>query len=477
MNASTATAPSTTTTPIAAFANTPAQGRREERLERVAHYRRVTSLPSARGCMNAPLGFHSRDVSVYRTRFANNKVRASAGVQTCKGDMCPGCANIKNARREADLSLAMAEWIASGGEVIYCVFGATVKKSKTPPFLNVENIVRASAEYIAATPKGMPAKQVRIIRDKMIADYRAVHSEADSHDAWEPNLRFDAVSKAQAAVFTTGSFAREKKQYGVVATVKSIEEDIKTARFPNGARNYNYTSVNIHMNAVMFIDKPLSDADLLVWKTKMTKRWIKSMAKSGYVATETAQYWNAADSTESIEKIARYILKQAKEFVYGRHDQDVPSDSVTRAQVLNEARGGVISDQGVQLGPNASALNWYRNYEQVKRGRNAFMKSHHFYEATGVADQIAERDALLRESMIRELIAQFSNDSWGTLTKGKGKLPQVMNLIENTDGEQTYVALDELDVEYNRPEAFTIAPMKDTDEVPLDGEGTATRAQ
>lgn len=466
----TITAPHETTTalPTSAFARTPAQSNREEVFETHAYYRRTTSLPSGRGCMSAPMNYLN-GVSVYRTVYKNGKNRASAAVQTCKGDMCPWCAPRKTKARLDNIVLAIRQFIKDGGECIYMVFGAEVKKSKTPAFYNVENIIRDSQAYAEATPKGMPAKQVRAIRNQMIADYMVKHPKVDSHLTWEPNVRYEAVKNAQASVFTAGGYAREKKEYGVVGTLKSIEEDITPEHFPNGARNYNFTGVNVHMNAVIFVEKPLSDSDLKTWEERMLLRWSKSMARSGYKAVKNAQFWNAAHG-DDIEKIARYIDKQAMEFVYDRHNHaDRFANSVTKAQVLKDARGDVISDRGEFLDSNASAMNFYRNYEQVKRDRNSFMKSHHFFEKMGVATQIEERAAELKATSNRVVVVQLQNEAWGTLSKGKGVLKgQLFNMIENTKGSEKVSGFLESHGIAHAVPAVTHAPFTKLEDVPND---------
>jgi hypothetical protein len=436
---------------------TAAQGKRDDAMALQYHFNRVSSLPSGKTCGNCPRKGSANDIDVIKTTFKSGKTRASIGnLAYCGSDVCPSCSQGKEVLNLQKTLIAVNKQVAEGMTVAFITMTMQTKFARTPRFYNAEEQMRKSDWYKEHQEElqEMGAKERRARFNELLAEFKENYAtQKDSHLDWELNKQFDALSDGQSALFTGAAWLKEKAKFGVKGRV-TTRELVPTPKLrSSGERNWDYVRHNLHMHCAIFIEGTPTPIQLQEWEEALNKRWIASMKRSGFHASEKAQDMQYVSGTD-IRKIAHYIIKEASTLVRGKHvDPDRPSDAATKWDALLDSKESRVTNDGQFLPVSRSPLNWWRNYEQAQRSRKTVMSSTGFWKIMGVAEEVKAAEEERKKNSTRMIVLSISQGQWQLLRRESPETKwQILNVVENSaTAQEIYDVIDQWDIAYKKP--------------------------
>src|SRR5690606_31899987 len=100
---------------------------------------------------------------------------------------------------------------------------------------------------------------------------------------------------------------------------------------------------------------------------------------------------------------------------------------------------------------------WYRQLEQVQKGRKMMWVTPHFYKALGVDEEIAALDEEFKKTSITEKVLVFSQGTWLLISEDNPEYKyELLNMAENTSNEALYAYVEEAGYSFTKPSAATL---------------------
>jgi hypothetical protein len=449
------------------------QRRRENNYLLHAVYNLNSSIASGQNCSRSRRGGNS-GVTLRKTH-TNKGVRASWSQQTCGSMFCPYHSPIKAFKERTKLSMATEQHVADGGETLFLTLTARTEFSRTPQFKSAEYAFRHDAEAFSAfreLDKGLPrigAQKRLLAAAEAYGAYKSIPMR--SHEDWELNRRMNTFIKAKSsALFSGKSWKKDEINFGIKGRVDALELVPTPAITKDGERDWNYVAHNLHIHAVLFLHRPLNNADREELTRRLRTRWLNRLRKEGFYATADAQDFKWIAATD-VQKVTNYITKFSDEVMFGKQPEHESSVSIWDA--LRESGGGRFDADGTMLAGDPAAKNWFRQVEQVFHGRKKFNTSEQFYKRMGVDALMAEITEDFKRSSIMQSVLTFTGGTWQLLAEDNPEYKfELLNMAENTSDENLYAFIEEQGYSFAKPEILSLDDIADDDvqEVAVDDE-------
>jgi hypothetical protein len=227
---------------------------------------------------------------------------------------------------------------------------------------------------------------------------------------------WDALSHAWGRVTSGRKWVKEKAEFGVGGYVRVVE------------LTYGPSGWHVHIHALLFVTRPLSDGDRTRWRSQLVERWVSGLEDSGHQAVDDVQDMRRAGRGQTV--LADYFTKSVD-------NGDAVSAEITLGQ-NKRTRGtehrtpfGILDDL-ILYGDAADAALWWE-FERVSRGRRQMTWGRGTRDLLGIGleqtdEAIAEEEVGTAED---DLIA-IPSDEWFRLSYSGSAVADVLDALETS---------------------------------------------
>lgn len=259
-----------------------------------------------------------------------------------------------------------------------------------------------------------------------------------------------ALSYAWGAVASGARWKRERAEFGVIGFTRAVELMVK----PGRRGGWDNADPHLHTHIVLFLDRPLDEPGRVRLEAGIVGRWIRALERRGLSALPRGQdlravTGNAASLGEYFTKSADSAESLAYEMTAGATKAGRAAGnervSVTPFAVLSEAIAG-----------DAGALRWWRNYEQVQRGRRRLLWSRELRGLLGLDDELDDDDATAAGDdaegvTVADTFAVLDAGEWKRLVSVPWRIPKLLDVAERRGALAALERLEAWGIRWSAP--------------------------
>lgn len=259
-----------------------------------------------------------------------------------------------------------------------------------------------------------------------------------------------ALSYAWGSVASGARWKRERAEFGIVGFTRAVELMVK----PGRRGGWDNADPHLHTHVVLFLDRPLDDLGRTRLEAGIVGRWMRALDRRGLSALPQGQdlravTGNAASLGEYFTKAADSAESMAYEMTGGatKAGRSTGSQrvSVTPFAVLSEAIAG-----------DAGALRWWRNYEQVQRGRRRLLWSRELRALLGLDDELdddaaAEAGDDDERVTVADTFAVLDAGEWKRLVSVPWRVPKLLDVAERRGALAALERLEAWGIKWSAP--------------------------
>lgn len=300
---------------------------------------------------------------------------------------------------------------------------------------------------LAATRRGELAEAIR--EHKRRGGHFALLTLTMRHDDGADLAEFwGALSVAWNAVNSGKMWQRERAEFGIVGFTRAVELMVK----PGRRGGWDNADPHLHTHVVLFLDRPLDELGRARLEAGIVGRWIRSLERRGLSALPRGQdlrtvTGNAASLGEYFTKSADSADSLAYEMTAGASkDGRGKRESVPPFTVLSEAIAG-----------DAGALRWWRNYEQVQRGRRRLLWSRGLRNLLGLDDPLDDDEATTtgddeaQQTTVADTFAVLDRGEWRKLISVPWRVPKLLDVAERRGALAALERLEAWGIKWSAP--------------------------
>ena len=223
---------------------------------------------------------------------------------------------------------------------------------------------------------------------------------------------------------------------------------------PGRRGGWDNADPHLHTHVVLFLDRPLDEPGRVRLEDGIVGRWIRALERLGLSALPQGQdlrtvTGNAASLGEYFTKSADSAESLAYEMTAGATKAGRAGTnervSVTPFAVLSEAIAG-----------DAGALRWWRNYEQVQRGRRRLLWSRELRGLLGLDDELdddaaAEAGDDDERVTVADTFAVLDAGEWKRLVSVPWRIPKLLDVAERRGALAALERLEAWGIKWSAP--------------------------
>lgn len=255
-----------------------------------------------------------------------------------------------------------------------------------------------------------------------------------------------ALSYAWGAVASGARWKSERAEFGVIGFTRAVELMVK----PGRRGGWDNADPHLHTHVVLFLDRPLDELGRTRLEAGIVGRWIRALERRGLSALPRGQdlravTGNAASLGEYFTKSADSAEALAYEMTSGASKDGRRRESVPPFAVLSEAIAG-----------DAGALRWWRNYEQVQRGRRRLLWSRELRGLLGLDDELDDDDAAEagdddERVTVADTFAVLDAGEWKRLVSVPWRIPKLLDVAERRGALAALERLEAWGIKWSAP--------------------------